>query len=121
MKTGVGAGRRFGSFTITLMLFVNGCDRGDRPSNIGRPAPEFAVTDGTASADLSKLRGKVVVLNLWATWGATFVEELPRLLELHRQMPGLAIVAISIDQDDVVYRSFLTRHHVDLVTVRDAS
>jgi cytochrome c biogenesis protein CcmG, thiol:disulfide interchange protein DsbE len=88
---------------------------------IGKPAPQFAVTDGVASADLSKLRGKVVVLNLWATWCDTCVEELPSLLELHRQMPDLAIVAISIDQDDVVYRDFLTRHHVDLVTVRDAS
>jgi len=103
------------------MLFLSGCDRGDRPSHIGRKAPQFAVNDGAASADLSKLRGQVVVLNLWATWCATCVEELPSLLELHRRMPHLAIVDVSIDQNDVVYRNFLTQHHIDLITVRDAS
>jgi cytochrome c biogenesis protein CcmG, thiol:disulfide interchange protein DsbE len=121
MKTRVGGRRRFGFFIIPLMLFASGCDRGSGPSNIGKMAPQFAVTDGVASAELSKLRGKVVILNFWATWCATCVEELPSLLELHRKMPDLAIVAISIDQDDVVYRDLLTRHHVDLVTVRDAS
>jgi cytochrome c biogenesis protein CcmG, thiol:disulfide interchange protein DsbE len=113
--------RRFWIFSSALMLLVSGCDRGDSPSNIGRKSPQFAVSDGAASADLSKLRAQVVVLNLWATWCATCVEELPSLLELHRRMPHLAIVAVSIDQDDVVYRNFLTRHHVDLITVRDAS
>jgi cytochrome c biogenesis protein CcmG/thiol:disulfide interchange protein DsbE len=113
--------RRFWIFASALMLIVSGCDRGDSPSNIGRKAPQFAVSDGAASADLNKLRGQVVVLNLWATWCATCVEELPSLLELHRQMPHLAIVAVSIDQDEVVYRNFLKRHHVDLITVRDAS
>ena len=113
--------RRFWIFTSALMLFVSGCDRGESPSNIGRKAPQFAVSDGSTSADLNKLRGQVVVLNLWATWCATCVEELPSLLELHRRMPHLAIVAVSIDQDDVMYRNFLTLHHVDLITVRDAS
>jgi cytochrome c biogenesis protein CcmG, thiol:disulfide interchange protein DsbE len=113
--------RRFWIFTSALIFFLSGCDRGESPSNIGRKAPQFVVSDGSTSADLSKLRGQVVVLNLWATWCATCVEELPSLLELHRRMPHLAIVAVSIDQDDVVYRNFLTRHHVGLTTVRDAS
>jgi cytochrome c biogenesis protein CcmG, thiol:disulfide interchange protein DsbE len=121
MRIGVVAMRRFWIFASALMLLVSGCDRGDSPSNIGRKAPQFTLSDGTVSTDLSKLRGQVVVLNLWATWCPTCVEELPSLLELHRRMPHLAIVAISIDQDDVVYRNFLTQHHVDLITVRDAS
>ena len=79
------------------------------------------MSDDASSADLSKLRGQVVVMNLWAAWCATCVEELPSLLELHRRMSPLAIVAVSIDRDDVVYRNFLTQHHVDLITVRDAS
>ena len=106
-------------FTLVLLL-VTGCDRGSHPDNIGRPAPEFSIADGTHSVDLSKLRGHVVVLNLWATFCAPCIEELPSLLALHRKMPDLEIVAISMDQDPDVYHHFLVEHHVDLVTIRDA-
>ena len=78
------------------------------------------MTDGQQTVDLSKLRGKIVVLNLWATWCAPCVEELPSLLALQRKMPELAVVAVSTDQDDLVYHRFLLQHHVNLLTVRDA-
>jgi peroxiredoxin len=97
-----------------------GCDRGSHPQNIGKPAPEFAMSDGVQTVDLGKLRGRVVVLNLWATYCAPCVEELPSLLALQQKMPALAVVAVSTDQDDAVYRKFLAQHHVDVLTVRDA-
>ncbi len=75
--------------------------------------------DGTRTVDLSKLRGHVVVLNLWATFCAPCIEELPSLLALQRQMPDLAVVAVSMDQDPDLYRKFLVEHHVDVLTVRD--
>jgi cytochrome c biogenesis protein CcmG/thiol:disulfide interchange protein DsbE len=98
-----------------------GCDRGSHPTNIGKPAPVFAMSDGTETVDLGKLRGKVVVLNLWATWCVPCVEELPSLLALQKKMPGLAVIGVSTDQDDEVYRKFLVKHNVTLLTVRDAS
>jgi thiol-disulfide isomerase/thioredoxin len=101
------------------VLFAAGCDRGSHPGNIGKPAPQFVLSDGAQTADLRKLRGRVVVLNLWATFCAPCVEELPSLLELHKQMPDLAIVAVSMDQDPDVYHRFLIQHHVDLLTFRD--
>jgi len=101
------------------MLLAVGCDRGSRPGNIGKPAPHFALTNGTQTIDLSKLRGRVVVLNLWATFCAPCIEELPSLLELHKEMPDLAIVAVSMDQDPDVYHRFLIQHHVDVLTFRD--
>lgn len=106
---------------VSGVLCTVGCERGNHPSNIGKPAPQFVVTDGAKSADLSKLRGRVVVLNLWATWCAPCVEELPSLLQMQHENPDIAVVAISLDQDDTVYRDFLTRNHVDLVTIRDES
>ncbi len=96
-----------------------GCDRGTRPENIGKTAPEFVVSDGTTTVDLNKLRGKVVVLNLWASFCAPCVEELPSLLALQEKMPGIVVVAVSTDQDEAVYRKFLVRHQVNLTTVRD--
>jgi thiol-disulfide isomerase/thioredoxin len=101
------------------VLLTAGCDRGSHPSNIGKPAPQFALSEGAQTVDLNKLRGRVVVLNLWATFCAPCVEELPSLLALHKQMPDLAIVAVSMDQDPDVYHRFLIQHHVDLLTFRD--
>ncbi len=97
-----------------------GCDRGDHPGNIGKVAPAFVMSDGVQTVDLGKLRGKVVVLNLWATWCAPCVEELPSLLAMQKAHPELAVVAVSADQDDEVYRKFLKQHQVDVLTVRDA-
>jgi cytochrome c biogenesis protein CcmG, thiol:disulfide interchange protein DsbE len=112
--------RRLWASLVLGILVVAGCDRGSQPENLGRPAPQFVLSDGTRTVDLSKLRGKVVVLNLWASWCATCVEELPSLLALQRQMPDLVIVAVSIDQDADVYHRFLEKNHVNLMTVRDA-
>jgi thiol-disulfide isomerase/thioredoxin len=104
---------------VAMGMLAAGCDRGDHPHSIGKPAPEFVMSDGVTTVDLARLRGKVVVLNLWATWCAPCVEELPSLLALQQRMPQLAVVAVSIDQDDAVYRKFLTQHHVSVLTVRD--
>jgi cytochrome c biogenesis protein CcmG/thiol:disulfide interchange protein DsbE len=111
--------RRLLMSAVLGSLLVTGCDRGSHPGNIDKPAPQFVMGDGTRTVDLSKLRGRVVVLNLWATWCAPCIEELPSLLALQRQMPELAIVAVSMDQDPDVYKRFLVDHHVDLLTVRD--
>ncbi len=105
---------------LILAAALTGCDRGDHPGNIGKPAPQFTLSDGKQSVDLAKLRGKIVVLNLWASWCAPCVEELPSLLELQRRNPQIVVVGISIDQDENVYRAFLAKNHVNLLTVRDA-
>jgi cytochrome c biogenesis protein CcmG/thiol:disulfide interchange protein DsbE len=107
------------ALTMSVVCAV-GCDRGSHPGNIGKPAPLFVMSDGVQTVDMGKLRGKIVVLNLWATWCAPCVEELPSLLALQQKMPGIDVVAVSTDQDDTVYRKFLVKHNVDVLTVRDA-
>lgn len=42
-------------------------------------------------------------------------------MELHRDMPKLDIIAVSVDQDADAYRGFVSAHHVDLITVRNPS
>jgi cytochrome c biogenesis protein CcmG/thiol:disulfide interchange protein DsbE len=111
--------RRVWASLVLGIVVATGCDRGSHPTNIDKPAAQFVVSDGTRTVDLSKLRGHVVVLNLWATSCAPCVEELPSLLALQKQMPDLEIVAVSMDQDPDIYQRFLTKHHVDLVTIRD--
>ncbi len=105
---------------LALALVPTGCDRGSHPEHLDKPAPLFTISDGVETIDLAKLRGHTVVLNLWGTWCAPCLEELPSLLELQRRMPQLAVVGIALDQSDEVYRRFLVQHHVQITTVRDA-
>lgn len=105
-------------FGMVALLAV-GCDRGSHPKQLGKAAPGFTVSDGTETVDLQKLRGKVVLLNFWATWCGPCIQEVPSLNQLQEQMPGLAIVGVSTDEDDPVYRSFLVDHHIVYKTVRD--
>jgi cytochrome c biogenesis protein CcmG/thiol:disulfide interchange protein DsbE len=113
--------RTFWSSLVLALLLTAGCDRGDHPGHIGSTAPQFVVSDGANTVDLSKLRGHIVVLNLWATWCAPCVEELPSLLEMQRRLPQVTVVAISMDEDESTYQRFLAQNHVNLVTLRDPS
>jgi cytochrome c biogenesis protein CcmG/thiol:disulfide interchange protein DsbE len=101
------------------MLLVSGCDRGSRPRNIAMPAPQFVVSDDSRSFDLSKMRGHIVLLNMWATDCAPCIEELPSLLALQKKMPELTIVAVSWDEDPAAYHHYLDVHHIGLFTIRD--
>ncbi|MGD0096864.1 MAG: TlpA disulfide reductase family protein [Terracidiphilus sp.] len=101
------------------MAFVSACDRGAHPAQTGKVAPDFTVSDGATTVHLASYRGRVVLLNFWATWCPPCIQEMPALIELHHQRPDLAILAVSIDEDPEAYSRFLARRHVDLITVRD--
>jgi cytochrome c biogenesis protein CcmG/thiol:disulfide interchange protein DsbE len=75
------------------------------PVEVGSRAPSFRArtVDGTSQVrTLDDYKGKVVVLNVWATWCRPCIVEMPSFERLHRQVAdtNLKIVAISID--DVV-------------------
>ncbi len=104
------------------VLFISvGCDRGSHHGQIGHIAPDFTVTDSTRTVHLASLRGHIVVLNFWATWCPPCVEELPSLLAMQQRMPGVIVLAVSLDEDPALYHQFLLDNHVDLLTVRDAA
>ena len=75
------------------------------------PAPDFAFTllDGTTEK-LSNLRGRVVLLNFWATWCVPCLQELPALNRLQAAYGplGLTVVTLSDEAPDVV-RAFNER------------
>ena len=107
------------SLLLALLALVAGCDRGDHPKQLNKAAPDFTVVDGNQRVSLTDYRGKVVVLNFWASWCAPCVEEIPSLNQLHQQMPQLVVLAVSVDQNPDAYRNFLATHRVDFVTIRD--
>jgi cytochrome c biogenesis protein CcmG, thiol:disulfide interchange protein DsbE len=70
--------------------------------DVGSPAPSFAgaTVRGTPTAkSLADYKGKVVLMNVWATWCGPCRVEMPSLEALHRTMgpKGLHVVAVSID------------------------
>jgi len=106
---------------LGLSVGVSGCYHGSKPSSIGKAAPDFTITDSDRSVTLSQLRGKIVVLNFWATWCPPCLEEMPSLVQMQKQMlgKGVVVLAVSVDDDADDYHKFLKDHGIDLLTVRD--
>ena len=70
-----------------LVLFITAC--GESPvASVGKPAPDFDTVDMEGKVwSLSKLKGKVVFVNFWATWCAPCREEMPAMQKLYEMMP----------------------------------
>jgi thiol-disulfide isomerase/thioredoxin len=69
-----------------------------------KPVPELTFLDGDGNeVALADFRGKVVVLNLWATWCAPCRREMPSLDRLQAKYgaDGLEVIALSLDRGDV--------------------
>jgi cytochrome c biogenesis protein CcmG, thiol:disulfide interchange protein DsbE len=70
---------------------------------VGTQAPGFNAVDvmhsDTDLKTLSDYRGKVILLNIWATWCEPCKKEMPSMEALHRDLKdrGLAVVAVSVD------------------------
>ena len=71
------------------------------PPVFPRPAPGFALTDLAGdSVTLESLKGRVVLLDFWATWCAPCRKSMPELQALHarHQARGLTVLGVSIDE-----------------------
>jgi cytochrome c biogenesis protein CcmG/thiol:disulfide interchange protein DsbE len=66
------------------------------------PAPQFALSklDGSGKLHLESLRGKVVVLNFWASWCAPCKSEAPRLEAAWRRYRDRGVVVVGVDGQD---------------------
>ena len=104
-----------------VVATATGCYHGSKPLEIDRPAPPFSVKDADHSVSLDQFRGKIVVLNFWASWCPPCVEELPSLMAMQKDLRDKCVVVlgVSVDADEADYRKFLKDHDVNFITVRD--
>ena len=89
-----------------LLVFVYGfltrepADSGDTAPRIGKPLADFTLPDMRGHAvQLAALRGKVVFVNVWATWCPPCIEEMPTIQQLYERLHGrgLEVLAVSLD------------------------
>ena len=67
---------------------------------VGDLAPDFQLEDTKGNkVSLSDLRGKVVMVNLWATWCPPCIEEMPSMERLHEVMAGDDFVMLAINTE----------------------
>jgi cytochrome c biogenesis protein CcmG, thiol:disulfide interchange protein DsbE len=106
-----------------LVMFALPSYRQGEASIAGKTADDFALTLDGKPAHLSDLRGKVVVLNFWASWCPPCVEEAPSLnrLQQHIEPNGGTILGFSVDEDPAAYEKFLKEFAVNFPTWRDPS
>ena len=99
------AKRSLGGLLAAVSLLV-ACQRASEPGPASRPVVLGAPTLEAEWTDLARLeqriaaeRGRVVVINFWATWCEPCREEFPAFIELQRRQAarGLLVVAVSLD------------------------
>jgi len=75
---------------------------------------KFTAVDGR-EVDVSKMRGKVVLIDFWATWCGPCVAELPNVLKAYKELhpKGFEIIGISLDSDKEKLESFVKEKGMD--------
>jgi peroxiredoxin len=89
----------------------------------GKPAPNFSLSglDGK-KINLADYQGKVVFINIWATWCAPCVEEMPSMQKLYNEFKGddFEILAVSIDTQGLeVVAPFMKNHKLTFPALLD--
>lgn len=86
---------------ISALFVLPGCKKDVTYIDIGRKAPDFTVMniDG-GNARLSDYRGKVVMLEFWATWCPPCIEAVPELNRLHEKFKDKNFIMLNISVDE---------------------
>jgi cytochrome c biogenesis protein CcmG/thiol:disulfide interchange protein DsbE len=107
------------AFCAVPMLVVGSAAALDR----GSRAPEIGLIDMRGNrVSLASLKGKVVLIDFWASWCKPCKEEMPVLERLHKKYgdKGLVVVGVSVDKDLAKAKEFVARNGVSFPIVHDA-
>jgi peroxiredoxin len=116
---------RFATYAILLAaLLLAGCGMGPdsvraavKSEKVRKPAPEFELKDADGKAvKLSDYKGKVVLLNFWATWCGPCKIEIPWFVEFEQNYrdKGFAVLGVAMDEDGwAAVKPYVTSHKVN--------
>ncbi len=97
----------------------------DNPHLASQPmAPPFRlVTAQGDELELDDMGGKVVLLDFWATWCGPCKETTPEIAHLAKEFAGqpLVVISISTDRDDIAWKTYIEKNHMDWPQYRDAN
>ena len=87
--------------TLCLPLILAACGDVPQKAVVGGKAPDFSLVDKQGKTwTLSKLKGKVVFVNFWATWCPPCREEMPSMQRLYSLMPKDKFEMLAILEND---------------------
>lgn len=89
---------------------------------IGKPAPDFTLTDTNGiSVSLSSFKGSVVILNFWSTTCPPCLAEFPSLEELYRELGkrGLVVVGVAVENDLPAVKKVISRQKLTFPILLD--
>lgn len=101
---------------VVILIFLavlSGCEK--KIPAIGSTAPDFVLKDLNGKpVSLSDYRGKVVVLEFWATWCPPCSSAVPDLIDLYVKYKnrGGVLLAVSVDEDVFALKSFVKAYGI---------
>jgi cytochrome c biogenesis protein CcmG/thiol:disulfide interchange protein DsbE len=123
LKRKLKTGLVLGFIAGLVYLFIHPDYRQGEPSLRGSPARDFPLSLDGKPAHLSDLRGKVVILNFWASWCPPCIEEAPSLTRLQQHLAPLGGTVLGVDpgeqEDQTSYQNFLTQFQINFPTYLD--
>ncbi len=118
------------SFFVLVLIVVVGCGKPDQPTPeettltaVGQVAPTFEVTTLEGQRfDLAEARGKVVLVNFWATWCPPCREEIPHLEKLWQRIKGedFIMVALARGESEEEIRPFVEANDMTFPVAADS-
>jgi peroxiredoxin len=106
---------------VTALLLSAGA--GFAAGQANRKAPDFTLEDMQGNkVSLSDFRGKIVMINFWATWCPPCVEEMPSMEKLHQRFKGddFVLLAINVEADArPIVENFLKKNHYTFPVLLD--
>jgi peroxiredoxin len=90
------------SALVVCAVLAAGCSQRTVVKKNAKAAPEFSLKDASGqTVHLSDYRGKVVLLDFWATWCGPCKVEIPWFMEFEKQFKdqGFAVLGVSMDED----------------------
>lgn len=100
----------------------DGGSSGTESSLVGKPAPQVQLDLlGGGKFKLADLKGRVVILDFWATWCGPCVQAMPQVDELARQFAdaGVELIAVNMEEQPEAIKSMLERHKLNVKVALD--